>query len=306
MKLSDFFEAAVNRPLDLPAQAVHAPGMMEDSNHTDEGSVVDENDSRKVYPGQSSGKLKAYIRRKYGGKIGCKKASMVINDPHAGNFYKKRAIWYRSLHCKGNRQIREEDPSRAPDAALTIWDIDDTLFRTAAKVIVKDQNGGIKELTSHEFNSYKLQPGESFDFKQFDDAELFQTTSSPIDQIWKSALKTLEQIGKRPGSRMVIITARRDLDDKHKFIDTFRQHGMDMSKVHVFRAGNLPAGSSAEKKQAIIRDLLELGNYSETRMFDDHQDNLAAFLELKKEFPHITFKAYPISGKGTVSNPIIV
>lgn len=302
MKLSDFFESSAPVTLDASGPSAHAQGMKEPHDH----ATVDENDSRKVYPGQSSGKLKAYVRRKYGGEIGCKKASMVINDPNAGNFYKKRAIWYRSLHCKGNKQIREDDPTSTPDAALTIWDIDDTLFRTAAKIIVKDSQGATKELTSAEFNGYTLQPGESFDFKQFDDAELFHSTSEPIDRIWQTALETLEHIGKRPGSRMVIITARRDLDDKHKFIETFRRHGMDMSKVHVFRAGNLPHGSSAKNKQAIIRDLLELGNYSETRMFDDHRENLEAFLELKKEFPHVTFEAYPVSPQGTVGKPVIV
>lgn len=258
------------------------------------------------YPGKGSGKLRDYVRRKYGGDMGCKKASMIINDPDVSKFYKRRAVWYRNLHCRGNKQIREEDPTATPDAALTIWDIDDTLFRTAAKILVNSSDGSQKELTSSEFNSYSPKDGESFDFSQFDNAELFHSTSEPIDQIWKTALNTLENIGKRPGSRMVIITARRDLDNKHKFIDTFRKHGMDMSKVHVFRAGNLNHGSSAINKQSIVRDLLELGNYSETRMFDDHCENLEEFLKLKNEFPEITFKAFPVKNDGTIGNPVIV
>lgn len=266
---------------------------------------IDEEEIKEVYPGQSSGRLKNYIKKKYGGDISCRKVAMLLNDPDVNNFYKKRASWYKSLHCKSGKQIREDEPMSVPNAALTIWDIDDTLFKTAAKVLVKNNDGTEKELTSSEFNSYSLSPGEYFDFSQFDDAQLFHSTSEPIDRIWSTALDTLERIGKRPGSRMVIITARRDLDDKHKFIDTFRKHGMDMSKVHVFRAGNLNHGSSAANKQAIIRELLELGNYSETRMFDDHQDNLREFLALKKEFPHIKFKAFPVGHNGMVGNPVI-
>jgi hypothetical protein len=269
-------------------------------------SGIDEEEIKEVYPGQSSGRLKNYIKKKYGGDISCRKVAMLLNDPDVNSFYKKRASWYKSLHCKGGKQIREDEPMSAPDAALTIWDIDDTLFKTAARVLVKSEDGSEKELTSAEFNNYQLGPGECFDFSQFDDAHLFHATSEPIDRIWSTALNTLEKIGKRPGSRMVIITARRDLDDKHKFIDTFRKHGMDMSKVHVFRAGNLNHGSSAANKQAIIRELLELGNYSETRMFDDHQDNLRSFLELKTEFPHITFKAFPVGHDGMVGNPVII
>lgn len=258
------------------------------------------------YPGKGSGKLRDYVRRKYGGDMGCKKASMIINDPDVSKYYKRRAVWYRNLHCRGNKQIREEDPNAIPDSALTIWDIDDTLFKTSAKVIVNSVDGSKKELTSSEFNGYRPSEGETFDFGQFDDANLFHATSEPIDKIWNTAINTLENIGKRPGSRMVIITARRDLDDKHKFIDTFRKHGMDMSKVHVFRAGNLNHGSSAANKQAIVRDLLELGNYSETRMFDDHLENLQSFLELKKEFPEIVFKAFPVKNDGSVGKAIIV
>jgi hypothetical protein len=42
-----------------------------------------------VYPGQSSGKLKNYIKKKYGGKIGCGKVARLINDPSVSKFYKK-------------------------------------------------------------------------------------------------------------------------------------------------------------------------------------------------------------------------
>lgn len=191
-------------------------------------------------------------------------------------------------------------------SALTIWDIDDTLFRTTARVLVKRKNGSTIELTGSEFNSYALKPGEEFDFSQFDDARLFYATSTPIENLWKTAQNTLDNIGKRPGSRMVIVTARRDLDDKDLFIDTFRKHGMDMSKVHVYRAGNLSFGSSAANKKVIIRNLLHDGDYTEARLFDDHPDNLRAFLELKHEFPGIVFKAFPVGHSGRIGNPIIV
>jgi hypothetical protein len=193
-----------------------------------------------------------------------------------------------------------------PGAALTIWDIDDTLFRTTAKVMVRTDLGPPREISSSEFNTYRLGPNEEFDFSQFDDARLFYTTSKPIENIWKTAQETLEHIGKRPGSRMVVITARRDLDDKDLFLDTFRKHGMDMGKVHVYRSGNLRHGSSAANKKVVIRGLLNLGDYTETRMFDDHFPNLEAFLSLKEEFPGVIFKAFPVSHNGSVGHPIIV
>jgi len=171
---------------------------------------------------------------------------------------------------------------------------------------VRTDHGPPRELSSAEFNSYQLGPNEEFDFSQFDDARLFYATSKPIENIWKTAQDTLENIGKRPGSRMVVVTARRDLDDRDLFLDTFRKHGMDMSKVHVYRSGNLRLGSSAANKTAVIRGLLKTGDYTETRMFDDHFPNLEAFLSLKDEFPDVIFRAFPIGHDGSVGHPITI
>ena len=65
---------------------------------------------RKVYPGQSSATLANYVARKYGGEIGCGRAAQIINDPDVNKNIKKRATWYKSLHCRGRKQVREEDP----------------------------------------------------------------------------------------------------------------------------------------------------------------------------------------------------
>lgn len=66
---------------------------------------------KKIYPGQSSATLANYVARKYGGEIGCGRASEIINDPDVNNNIRKRAIWYKSLHCRGRKQVRETDPN---------------------------------------------------------------------------------------------------------------------------------------------------------------------------------------------------
>lgn len=57
------------------------------------------NNIEEVYPGQSSGRLKNYVHRKYGGDITCGKASKVKSSD-ASKALKNRASWYQSLHCK--------------------------------------------------------------------------------------------------------------------------------------------------------------------------------------------------------------
>jgi hypothetical protein len=265
-------------------------------------NVVDEEDVLEVYPGQSSGRLKNYISRRYGGEIGCRKVGTLLKDPDVPNFYKKRAKWYKSLHCKGAKQVREDEEG----AALTIFDIDDTLFRTTARVKMKTPDGKIKILTPAEWD--KLQKDRphndhsDLDFDEFTDAKLFYDTSTPIKTIWKAAQKVLVRLGKRPGSRVVIISARHKFDDFNLFIETFRRHGLDIPEENFFTVGG------AHRKKKKIIELLDEGAYTEARMFDDHLPNLIDFLNLKTEsrFSDITFKAIPVGRSGKLGKPIIV
>ena len=45
-------------------------------------------------------------------------------------------------------------------ADLVIFDIDDTLLHTTAKIKVVKDGQVIRDLTNQEFNNYQLQPGE--------------------------------------------------------------------------------------------------------------------------------------------------
>lgn len=258
------------------------------------------------YPSQSSCRLKKYVENKYGGKITCAKAARIMNDPDISHFYKKAARWYKNLHCKGSKQIREEESGIDKGSALTIFDIDDTLMKSDSIHRVIRPNQPPLELSDEERKNYKLKPGEKFDDSDFESAQKFNTTAKPIKNIWKTAQGVLNKIAKRPSSRMVIITARKSSDDEEMFIDTFEKHGLDMSKVYVFYAGNLKRGTSESSKQSVIRNLLNAGPYTEVRLFDDKFENLKAFLHLKKEFPDIVFTAYPVSKYGKIGKPAVV
>ncbi len=191
------------------------------------------------------------------------------------------------------------DEDQNVGAALTVFDIDETLFHTAAKILVIKDGEVVKELDNRQFNTYVLQDGESFDFKQFTDAQFFHDTSIPIDTMWKRAKSTLDSIGRRPGSRVIIVTARSDFDDKDTFLNTFRKHGLDIDKIHVHRAGNLNMPSAAAKKK-VIGQYLATGKFDMVRLFDDAESNLRSFLSLKEEFPEISFKAYMVLDDGSI------
>ena len=74
------------------------------------------------------------------------------------------------------KQFLEEQSGKG----LTIFDIDETMFKTSAKVEVKKNGKTIKKLDNQQFNNYKLKTGEKFDFGQFTNAEIFNKTSTVL------------------------------------------------------------------------------------------------------------------------------
>lgn len=179
---------------------------------------------------------------------------------------------------------------------LVVFDIDDTLVYTQTKVHVVKDGKTVKSLNSHDFTHYKLQPGESFDFEDFRNAKEFFEKSKPIIPMMRQLKQDIAT-----GNKVVMVTARADFDDKELFLDTFRKYGVDIDKVHVYRAGNSKQGTTEERKKAIIKNLLDKDNYSKAIMYDDAKPNLHTFIELKKDHPNTRFYAWHVSLDGNAS-----
>jgi len=185
---------------------------------------------------------------------------------------------------------------RTPAATgkLVIFDIDDTLVNTTTKVGVKRDGKLIKQLNSHDFTHYELQPGEEFDFGGFRDAREFYTQARPIPGMMKQLKRDIES-----GNKVIMLTARSDFNDRDVFLDTFRQYGIDMDRIHVYRAGNLVTkAATEEKKKIILKHLLGKHAYEKVIMYDDSVPNLNAFLSLKQDFPYTEFYAWHVDPSG--------
>lgn len=174
---------------------------------------------------------------------------------------------------------------------LFIFDIDDTLMHTTAKIKVRNDSGKeLRSLTNQEFNNYELNPGEHFDFAQFRDAREFFEKSTPIKPMVNLLIRILDHIANK---KVIMLTARADFDNKHLFLATFRKHGIDMDQIYVERAGNLPGSDSpASKKAQIVREYLDQNRYDHVVLYDDSQSNIRAFKALEDEYPDVIFSAY--------------
>ncbi len=188
----------------------------------------------------------------------------------------------------------------AQGKGLTIFDIDETMFITKAKVKVVKNGKVIKKLDNQEFNTYKKKAGEEYDFGEFKNAEVFKRTSTPIARMINK-VKAILKNATRAGSKVIIVTARPNFDNKKTFLDTFRKQGIDIDKIYVERAGNLGSGPAAENKRVIFKKYLNQNIYKRIRLFDDAKSNLKVFLSLQKDYPDVSFEAFLAKPNGSVS-----
>jgi hypothetical protein len=185
--------------------------------------------------------------------------------------------------------------------SLTVFDIDDTLFHTTAKIGVLDKQGNkAKELSNSEFNTYPWKEGEKPDFSEFSNAKKFNDESVPIPSMVNKMIGILSNLHRNPKSKVIIITARADFDDKETFLDTFRKHGINIDLVYVERAGNLktPNLNIAEKKAVIVRRYLDSKQFDVARLYDDAKGNIETFKRLGDEYPEIDFYGYWVDEQG--------
>jgi hypothetical protein len=180
-----------------------------------------------------------------------------------------------------------------PDSTtLHSFDMDETLMahdHNKLRVHVVDPNGKkVRTLSNQEFNTHQLPPGHNYDFSEFRSSDVFGQSASPI----RKMIAKLKAIHKN-NKNVEILTARGDMDDKDKFAHHMQKYGIDIDKIHVRRAGNMP-GKPADTKAAVMSNLINQNGYKKVHLYDDSVDNLNAFLKLKRQHPEVEFNAHHV------------
>lgn len=167
---------------------------------------------------------------------------------------------------------------------LVAIDIDETIFKTFAKIGVVKNGKIIKKLDNQTFNTYELQDGESFEFGEFRDAKKFRDTSIPIPKTVKRIKRMLSSVMK-DNPDIILLTARADFDNKEEFLQTFRDHGIPIDKMYVERTGNITTGTTAGRKKKVLMDYLMTGKYTDVKLIDDDMRNIKVFADMGKNLP---------------------
>lgn len=172
---------------------------------------------------------------------------------------------------------------------LNIFDVDGTLFNSDTPVNIKRDGKIVKTLSHSEYNRYKLQDGESYDWTYFKSGKFFHDNAVPIDRMIDRARRAVSS--ETDKCKTIIITARGDLNNKNLYLKKFADHGFPIDQVYIERSGNLGL-SAPEGKIVVIRGYLNTKQWSRIRMWDDAEINLQHFLRLRREYPNVTFEAY--------------
>ena len=174
------------------------------------------------------------------------------------------------------------------DNSIIIFDLDDTLVVTNAKILVKDAlTGETFDLTPQEFNEYEKEPHHEVDYNQFNDANILKAGRLVewVLNILRSAYES--------GTAVGIITAR---DNKKLVREFLLSHGIDIHPKLIYAVSDPEfgfEGTIAEKKKEAFRKLITKG-FRHFTFYDDDRKNLELAKSLEDEFEEITMKTRKI------------
>lgn len=163
-----------------------------------------------------------------------------------------------------------------------IFDFDDTLVKTEAKVHIYKDGRRIKSLTPEEYNTYKLKKGETQNMDDFVDPRIIMA-AKPY-KMWP-ALANIDNAKKqgRSTSDIYILTARAP-QARLAIHNFFRRQGIDIPLKHIICVGfddgrphDIPAAKEREIRK--IKD-----QYPEVFFYDDSESNI----EIAKRIGGIT------------------
>ena len=165
---------------------------------------------------------------------------------------------------------------------ILVFDLDDTIIVSAARILVKDRLTGEEfSLTPEEFNTFQNKPNQILNFSEFQSLEIMKAGKliNYYFKIFKEAYRKKIAIG--------IVTARDDQRMIYTWLKDHLKHPIDSDlifavndRIHGFR------GDIAERKKEAFREIINKG-FNDLQFYDDDVDNLRLVKSLEKEYPNI-------------------
>ncbi len=144
---------------------------------------------------------------------------------------------------------------------LSIFDFDDTLIRSTARVRVIHGDGTEKMLSSGEYAEYTPLPDDEFDYAEFD---AYPPGAEPIDATFGALNNAIQQHGVE---NIVVLTARAADKPVRQYLKDQGLSGIDIQAI----------GDSAPKAKAqYVMSRLKTGDYDLVHVYEDNANNIRA------------------------------
>ena len=179
---------------------------------------------------------------------------------------------------------------------IAVFDLDDTLVITKAKIKVYDPSTGESfDLTPEEFNEYERKSSHQLDFSEFKSLEIMK--AGKLIQYYLKILQTAYRSRVAVG----IVTAR---DDRQMISRWLQEHlGIKIDPDLVF-AVNDPyhgyKGSISDRKVQAFREIIDMG-YRDIQFYDDDQANISLVKSLEKEYPDVEIMAVRADKRNSIA-----
>jgi len=179
---------------------------------------------------------------------------------------------------------------------LIIYDFDDTLVSTNAKIKIIKKNGEILELNSSEYSNYTHQADDEIDFSDFRQSKLVEPKITELfDKKFINDMLDDE-------ADVAILTARPSIEQLVEFFYVILPElGYNFTKDELRRINFISIGKDAhtgeiaakKKKEWINQQIFKYG-YDSVTFYDDSEQNIKFVDELKDEWSNIDIKTVKI------------
>ena len=176
---------------------------------------------------------------------------------------KTEKLWYNDI-MKNNNNNKTK---------AFVFDFDDTLASTKARVLVTKYGVPSQVLTPAEYNTYELADGESFDFSEFKNPE-FIINGKPLGLI------ELAKDIHAEGHNLYILTARNEIASS-AIAGFLARFNITAKMIHC--VGKESTTNIAKAKQSVLMTIID--NHDITYFYDDDEANieLASSLDCRAE-----------------------
>jgi hypothetical protein len=158
---------------------------------------------------------------------------------------------------------------------LFVSDFDDTLAQTDSKVYLS-RGGQRIVMDPAEFATYEAQPGDEFDFSEFNQL----INPKPIERF----VKLIKQAVTGKADKVVVLTARGHTLPVSQFL---KMHGIE-SGVAIAALGD----ANPQKKADYIEKQITTDGYNRVAFIDDSKKNVDAVKLLRDKFPNVKILAH--------------